>query len=134
MKVTIQTPDGPRLLPDWAACHCVSRHSPSYIHPYPFALPNGTELWLCPNTYHQANTLLKLYTGLDGPPEKRVCAKFNYFVRSLITYYWEQVLDARQSELEYEAWKEASSVKHQDKEYLNIDIAEIIKKTVAYGG
>lgn len=133
MKVTIQTPEGPRLLPDWAKCHCVTRHSPNYIHPYPFALPDGTELWLCPNTFHQANTLLKLYTSLDGPPAKMVNVKFNYFVRSLLTYYWQQVLEARASEEEYEAWKAANAPEEEDYEYLNVNIAEIIKKTVAHG-
>lgn len=132
MKVTVQTPDGPRLVPHWAKCHCVTRHSPNYIHPYPFALPNGIELWLCPNTFHQANTLLKLYSSLDGPPEGRVAVKFNYFVRSLITYYWQLVLEARASDEEYEAWK-ASQVQEEDDEFLNINIQEIIKKTVAHG-
>lgn len=133
MKITIQSPDGPRLLPDWAKCHCVTRHSPNYIHPYPFALPNGIEMWLCPNTFHQANTLLKLYNSLDGPPAKTVCVKFNYFVRSLLTYYWQQVLEARASEEEYEAWKAANAPEEEDYEYLNLNIAEIIKKTVAHG-
>lgn len=132
MKVKVQTPDGPRLVPHWAKCHCVSRHSPNYIHPYPFALPSGVELWLCPNTYHQANTLLKLYTSLDGPPAKNVAIKFNYFVRSLLTYYWQQVLEARASDEDYEAWKASQVVEEEDYEYLGIDIAEIIKKTVAH--
>lgn len=121
MKTTINTPEGPRLIPEWAKCHCVTRHSPNYIHPYPFALPDGTELWLCPNTYHQANTLLKLYKSLDGPPIAATTVKFNYFVRSLLTYYWQQELEARADLEEFQ------------KNYPETeDIYETIKKTPAY--
>lgn len=105
MKTTIQTPTGPRSVPDWAKCHCVSRHSPNYIHPYPFALPSGDELWLCPNTYHQATTLLTIYKKQDGPPVPREFVRFNYFVRQLIKLYWQQILEEQVGIEAYEAWK-----------------------------
>ena len=125
LKTTINTPSGPRVIPDWAACHCVSKHRPHYIHPYPFALPNGDELWLCPNTYHQTTTLLGLYKSLDGPPAGRTLAKFNYFVRSLITLYWQQVLEEQADAQAFEAWK--NSLKDED----DMDLFEDIKRVVA---
>lgn len=124
MKKIIQTPDGPRSVPDWAKCYCVTRHSPQYIHPYPFALPSGDELWLCPNTYHQARTLLSLYQKYDGPP--RSAWTFNYFVRSLITMYWSQVLDEREDQAAYEAWK----AEYVSKGYM--EMFDEVKKTVAH--
>lgn len=122
MKTRIQTPDGPRTIPDWAECHCVTTHRPNYIHPYPFALPDGTELWLCPNTYHQATTLLNLYKQLDGPPKAhRVGPQFNYFVRSLLTLYWNQVLEARANEKAFKEWQAIEG-----------DVYELVKRTEAY--
>lgn len=90
MRVTIQTPSGPRQIPDWAACHCVSRHTPSYAHPMPFVLPDSTEMWLCPNTHHQATTLLKVYRDLNGPPDFKTQLNFTVFVRGLIKLFWQQ--------------------------------------------
>ncbi len=107
MRLTIQTPNGSRAVPDWAKCHCVSRHSPNYIHPYPFALPSGDELWLCPNTYHQAMTLLSMYKKLDGPPARRDVCKFNYFVRQLIKLYWQQILEEQVGIEAYNNWKKS---------------------------
>ena len=125
MKTTINTPSGPRVIPDWAKCHCVSKHRPAYIHPYPFALPDGDELWLCPNTYHQVTTLLNMYKALDGPPKPMTAAKFNYFVRQLITMYWTQVLIQRQDEGNFQAWKD--SLRDDD----DMDLFEDIKRVVA---
>lgn len=127
MKITVQTPDGPRTVPDWASCYCVSGHRPSYIHPYPFALPSGDELWLCPNTYHQTNTLLNLYKNLDGPPTGVTAAKFNYFVRSLITLYWQQVLEMRNEDADWEAMNFVES------EWTDAEMFDFIKKVEADG-
>lgn len=127
MKTTINTPSGPRNIPDWAQCHCVSRHSPNYIHPYPFALPSGDELWLCPNTYHQATTLLAIYKKQDGPPAKREAIKFNYFVRSLIKLYWQQVMDEQVDIEAYLAWKESQRDEDDD----DWGLFEAVKKVVA---
>ncbi len=130
MRTTIQTPDGPRTVPDWAKCHCVTRHSPNYIHPYPFALPSGDELWLCPNTYHQAKTLLGIYRKLDGPPTGVAHARFNYFVRSLIKFYWQQVMQDQASLESYADWKASQ----QDKDdWSNWGLFEVIKKVEAGG-
>lgn len=126
MKTTIKTKGGPRTIPDWAQCHCVSRHSPSYIHPYPFALPSGDELWLCPTTYHQANILLDIYQKLDGPPERRQAVTFNYFVRSLITMYWQQVLEQRHDAEVYQGWLDS---RNPDRD--NEELFEDIKRLVA---
>lgn len=90
MRVTIQTPSGPRQLPDHACCYCVSRHSPQYVHPLPFELPDGTEMWLCPNTHHQANTLLKIYQQLGTPPGHSTQKRFTVFVQRLIRMWWEE--------------------------------------------
>ncbi len=131
MRTTIQTPDGPRQIPDWANCYCVSDHRPNFIHPYPFALPNGDELWLCPNTLHQAKTLLNLYVQLDGPPNGITAAKFNYFVRQLITLYWQQVMEFREDEAEFEQWK----AEREPEPYTGMSDAEIfdfIKKVEAH--
>lgn len=114
MKRTIKTPSGPRLIPDWAQCYCVKQHRPKYIYPYPFALPSGDELWLCPNTYHQVTTLLGMYTTLDGPPKPSALMEFNYFPRNLIKMYWEQVMHAREDEASFEAWKESLKPKDED--------------------
>lgn len=129
MKTTIQTPRGSRAIPDWAKCHCVTRHSPNYIHPYPFALPSGDELWLCPNTYHQATTLLNIYTKLDGPPQPRIMGTFNYFVRSLMKLYWQQVLEDQQDIEAYLAWKESQKEDEED----DWGLFEAVKKVVADG-
>lgn len=125
MRTTIKTPKGVRVIPDWAKCHCVSKHRPAYIHPYPFALPSGDELWLCPNTYHQATTLLNMYTSLDGPPKPLTVVKFNYFVRELITLYWQQILAHREDEFAFAAWK--NSQRDED----DLDLFEDIKRVVA---
>jgi hypothetical protein len=93
------------------------------VHPYPFALPSGEELWLCPNTFHQANTLLELYKKFDGPP--RSAYTFNYFVRSLITLYWSQVLEEQEDEAEYQAWKADTDERGYPA------LFETVKKTVA---
>lgn len=69
MRTVIQTPNGPRTVPDWARCYCVSRHTPTYIHPMPWSLPDGTELWLCPNTHHMVSTLWALYQKVGGHPK-----------------------------------------------------------------
>ena len=127
MRLTIQTPNGSRAVPDWAKCHCVSRHSPNYIHPYPFALPSGDELWLCPNTYHQATTLLNIYKKLDGPPTKMEAIKFNYFVRQLIKLYWQQVLNEQQDIQAYTVWKNSL----RDDEEDDWGLFEVIKKVEA---
>lgn len=95
MKRVINTPDGLRTIPDWSKCYCVQRHTPTYIHPLPFSLPQGEELWLCPNAYSQAQTLLGLYERLEGPPEDKVIVQFSPFTRNLIRYYWNQVLNER---------------------------------------
>lgn len=125
MKITVKTPSGPRVVPDWAMCYCVSKHRPAYIHPYPFALPNGDELWLCPNTYHQATTLLGMYVSLDGRPKPLTLVKFNYFVRELITMYWHQALAQREDAQAFEAWK--SSMRDED----DMDLFDSIKRVVA---
>lgn len=126
MKITIQTKQGPRTIPDWAKCYCVTRHTPNYIHPYPFALPNGEELWLCPNTYHQATTLKSLYEKLNAPPTGVEHAKFNYFVRALMRMYWQQVLENRQDEDSYSEW--VSSQKQDEDD--GFELAEYIKRLV----
>lgn len=120
MKATVKTPEGLRVIPDWARCYCVSDHRPAYIHPYPFALPSGDELWLCPNTYHQATSLLNMYTSLDGPPALSAARSFNYFVRSLITMYWQQVLQAREDEQAFEVWKQTLKPETEDELYDDI--------------
>lgn len=104
---TINTPEGKRNIPDWAekGCMCVKNHRPMYVHTYPFALYNGAELWLCPNTYHQATTLLKIYQKLNGPPATPILCDFGYFPRGLIEMYWYQVLEAQDEYESYEAWK-----------------------------
>lgn len=84
----IKTPEGDRIIPVWAKCYCVTRHTPTYIHPYPFALPDGRELWLCPNTFHQATTLRNIYTSLNGPP-KGLYNQYSSFVRQLVKMYWQ---------------------------------------------
>lgn len=106
MKTVINTPKGPRTLPEWAKCHCVSRHTPVYIHPLPFALPSGEELWLCPNTFSQANTLLGLYTKLSGPPSADTLVQFSQFTRSLIRLYWNQLMKQTQDMESFNEWKE----------------------------
>lgn len=93
MKRVINTPEGPRTLPDWAQCYCVTRHTPTYINPLPFGLPNGDELWLCPNSYSQAMLLKSLYKKLNGRPELKVINKFSLFVQNLIALCWQQQLN-----------------------------------------
>lgn len=131
MRLTIQTPEGPRTVPDWATCYCVSNHRPHYIHPYPYALPSGDELWLCPNTFHQANTLLNLYMNLDGPPKGTTLVKFNYFVRSLITMHWQQLMEMKGDE---EAWREAHLVRIANQGMMSEqELSDFIKKVEAHG-
>lgn len=106
MKRVINTPEGLRTLPEWATCYCVKRHTPTYIHPLPFSLPQGEELWLCPNTYSQVQSLLGLYEKLDGPPNDKVIVKFSPFARNLIRLYWNQVLNNRRNEEYLRDWEE----------------------------
>lgn len=106
MKTTIRTADGVREIPSWATCYCVTRHTPKYIHPYPFVLPNGVEMWLCPNSHHQASTLLSLYNKHDGPPVRKIHEEFNYFVRELLKYYWQLELRKRADEQSHREWAE----------------------------
>lgn len=90
-------PDGSeRVLPEHARCYCVQRHTPKYIHPLPFSLPDGTELWLCPTTHHAISTLLKIYKKVDGVPHYTTEQQFTYFVRSLAKEYWYQRLQLRE--------------------------------------
>lgn len=107
MKAIIQTPDGPRAVPDWARCHCCSRHTPMYVNPLPWALPEGDELWLCPNTHHQISTLWKLYLKLDGPPNGITEMKFTFFVKQLGRYAWQQQLRLNQDFSASEEHREA---------------------------
>lgn len=89
MRVKLRLPDGSfREIPEWAKCYCVTRHTPHYINPMPFVIADGTELWLCPNTHHQATTLMKLYKKFNGPPDLKTNNKFNFFVRQLLTLHW----------------------------------------------
>lgn len=81
-----------------------------YVHPYPFAMYDGIELWLCPNTFHQANLLLKLYKQLNGPPDAETLRSFGFFPRGLVELYWQQVMEAQDEFESYEAWKAAQPV------------------------
>lgn len=110
MAVRIKTPAGDRIIPDWATCYCVTRHTPTYTHPYPFSLPNGRELWLCPNTFHQATTLRAIYENLNGPP--RDSRTYSSFVRQLVKMSWQQTLsqvavEQKKAETEEAAAREA---------------------------
>lgn len=87
--IRITTSEGARIVPEWAKCYCVARHTPTYIHPYPFALPDGREIWLCPNTYHQATTLRGIYLKLNGPPKGQL-REYSSFVKRLLKMYWQQ--------------------------------------------
>lgn len=97
MKLVIQTPKGPRTLPEWAKCHCVVHHIPSYIHPVPFQLPTGEELWLCPNMYSQVSMLIAAYWKLDGEPEHKVINRFSVFARKCAAWCWQRELAKRES-------------------------------------
>lgn len=89
---TIDTPAGPRTIPDWAKCYCVSRHTPNYIHPLPWSMPDGMEIWICPNSHHQATALWRIYNKLDGPPKFEVANQFNFFTNQLCKLSWQQKL------------------------------------------
>ncbi len=122
----INTPDGPRTVPEWAFCHCVTTHRPRYLHPYPFALPSGDELWLCPASYHQATTLLNMYLSLDGPPSTEALGSFNYFPRNLIKLCWQQIMEQRNDTEAFEEWK--NSLKKDDDDDAYVGLFEDIKR------
>lgn len=90
MRRVIQTPQGPRSVPTWAQCYCVAQHMPKYAHPMPWEMPDGMELWLCPNTHHQVNLLWATYNKLDGPPNERTLQQFATFARRLCKMAWQQ--------------------------------------------
>lgn len=124
MAMKIRTPDGyERTVPEWSKCYCVTRHTPMYIHPYPYAFPDGREIWLCPNTFHQANTLWKIYNQLGGPPTGMTIIQYTSFVRQLIKLSWEQkmlqvaVVDKKHQE-DLEAAREALDLFEKTKQVL----------------
>lgn len=88
----VNTPAGPRVVPEDAKCTCVVDHRPNYVHPLPFALPNGQEYWLCPTSFYQARALLDLYRKLDNPPEYAARREFGVYVCKIVARYWQQVL------------------------------------------
>jgi hypothetical protein len=51
-------------------------------------LPDGTEIFLCPNTHHQIHTLLSLYKKYGGRPAYNEENQFSYVVQNLGKMYW----------------------------------------------
>lgn len=66
-----------------------------------------------------------MYIKLDGPPIPREAVKFNYFVRSLIKLYWQQMLQDQADIEAYLAWK--AEQEDDDDTY---GLFEAIKKVV----
>lgn len=120
MKIKISLPDGTqRTLPDHAKCYCVTRHTPQPFHPLPYALPDGTELWLCPTTHHAATTLFKMYKKLGTCPNYRLEQKFTYFVRSLVKEHWYQHAQLQEDkEVQDEGMEEYRKEIEADKEHI----------------
>lgn len=127
MRVTINTPVGPRYLPEWAKCYCVTRHTPAYIHPYPFALPDGREIWLCPNTYHQITQLVKLYEKYSAPPGYKTKAKYTVFAQRLAKMYWDQILHQRKDEEQFNEWR----AQHGADQLKELQVANLVKQVKA---
>lgn len=127
-QMVINTPQGKRVVPPWSKCYCVTRHTPTYLHPYPFALPDGRELWLCPNTYHQANTLLGLYRKLNAPPTGEQLRQYTTFVKNLLKLYWQLVVNERESGETPYRWLDARrEIEKAEEDEFNALVAEAIK-------
>ena len=105
----------------------MTRHTPTYIHPLPFSLPTGEELWLCPNTYSQAATLLGVYRSLDGPPNAETLWKFSLFTRNLIKLYWKYELEDRREAEYIEEWQK-NHQKEVDEEKKFMDLVKRIRR------
>lgn len=119
MRRVIQTPNGPRGIPDWAKCYCVSRHMPIYLHPLPWELPDGTEMWLCPNTHHQVTTLWKMYEKVDGPPALGNHNPFALFAVRFCRFAWQMKMqiDSRELNPGIEIAAELKEDRERQKEY-----------------
>lgn len=111
---TIQTPRGPRIIPEDAKCECVAKHLPMVLYPYPFVMPDGSELWLCPTTLNHVTTLIGMYKQFWGPPDSESVKKFTFYTRRLVSRYWELYQLREEYNEDYRAWKAEQKAKDED--------------------
>lgn len=72
-----------RDIPADAECFCTTRHHPAYPYPLPYDLPDGTTIWLCPNTFYGALSCLELYRRTNGALGLKVRAAYGVTARRL---------------------------------------------------
>lgn len=134
MKATISTPSGTRQVPDWAKCYCVVRHQPKYLHPYPFELPDGSEIWLCPNTFHQATMFKKKMLDSNMPLDLQNYPGVPTFVVNLMKHMWQMKLREEDIQDEYaeHQFREKDDMRARAREIVDyhMDLAKRVREVM----
>lgn len=74
---------GDHVIPEGTECLCVYKHVPGYAHVFPYTLPDGYVIYLCPNQYHSTKTLVNMYHKLDGVPHAAFLTRFSVVAQRL---------------------------------------------------
>jgi hypothetical protein len=85
-------------IPAHAKCYCVSRHVPTYAYVFPWELPDGRILYLCPNTYQCVKILLEMRREVGGAPSRSMLWEFPLVAIKLSRLHFRMELDGIDSE------------------------------------